>query len=81
MQIQPSAVAALDRITAVSHAHGAKLHIVVTTNYPWDDYRLLPLGYWPLSEQALRKIATYEDVVSFAQYNALTTEVAAPNMK
>ena len=53
----------------------------VTPSYPWDDYRLLSLGYWPLLEQWLRRVAQYPNVYSFAQYNVLTDEAVSAKMK
>lgn len=69
MAFQPSALESLQRIVKLAHDHDVQIHFFLTPNYPWDDYRLLSLGYWPLLEEWLRKIATYSDVSSFSQYN------------
>lgn len=79
--LQPSTFADLDRIVATCAKHDAQLVMVVTPSYPWDDYRLLSLGYWPMLEEWLRRIATYPNVVSFAQFNALTEEPAGKGMR
>ncbi len=83
MSLQPTAINSLDRIVAIAYHHGVQLHLLVTPNYPWDDYRLMSLGYWPLLEEWLRKIATYPNVVSFSQYNELIEETPtlSPHMK
>ncbi len=74
MSLQASALQSLDRIVALARSHGIKLHLLMTPNYPWEDYRLMSLGYWPLLETWMRKMATYENVVSFAQYNSFLEE-------
>ncbi len=83
MSLQPSAMASLDRIVALARRHGIELHLLLTPNYPWEDYRLMSLGYWPMLEQWLRKMATYQNVVSFSQYNHLLEETPnlSPKMK
>lgn len=78
LSLQSSAMASLDRIVALARQHGIQLHLLLTPNYPWEDYRLMSLGYWPMLEQWLRKMATYQNVVSFSQYNNLLEE--APTM-
>lgn len=80
MIIQPTAVQSLDKIVALCQQHHAELYFVLTPNYPWDDYRLLSLGYWPLLEEWMKKISTYKNVYSFSQYNDLLTEHAGKNM-
>jgi len=74
MGVQPTAIESLDRIVALCRERGIELHLIVTPSYPWDDYRLLSLGYWPLLEQWLRQMSKYENVVSFSQYNDVLTE-------
>lgn len=74
MALSDYAFQPLDRIVKIAHEHGIQLHLIITPNYPWDDYRLMTLGYWPLLEKWLRKIATYPGVVSFSQYNRLLEE-------
>ncbi len=74
LQLQPSAMQALDNIVAIARRNNIKLHMLMTPNYPWDDYRLISLGYWPLLETWMRKMATYSDVVSFSQYNKFLEE-------
>lgn len=81
MIIQPSAIAALDRIADLCRRNGAELHLIVTPNYPWDDYRLLSLGYWHLVEQLIRRLSTYDNVISFSQYNSMLIEPAGPSMR
>ena len=79
--IQPSAIAALDRIVELCRVHGATLHLLVTPNYPWDDYRLLSLGYWGVVEKSLRKLSAYDNVTSFSQYNEMLIEPPGPEMR
>ena len=74
MVIQPTAMTALERLINTAQKNGVTLHMVLTPNYPWDDYRLLSLGYWPLVEDFYRKLSRYENVISFAQYNVLVEE-------
>lgn len=81
MSLQPSAIESLDRIVALAQRHGVHLHLLLTPNYPWDDYRLMSLGYWPLLEKWIRKMAAYPDVVSFSQYNRLLEEPPKLNPK
>lgn len=83
MQLQPSAMQALDKIVELARRNNIKLHMLMTPNYPWDDYRLMSLGYWPMLETWMRKMATYSDVVSFSQYNKYIEEpqTSSPKMK
>lgn len=83
LTLDNSAFKPLDRIVSLAQRHGVKLHLIITPNYPWDDYRLLTLGYWPLLEKWLRKLATYPNVTSFSQYNTLLEEAPThkPRMK
>ena len=81
IQVQPSALAVLDRIVALCAEHQAELHLIITPNYPWDDYRLVSLGYWSRVEDFYRRLSHYSNVVSFAQYNAPVTEPAGPGMR
>jgi len=74
LRLQPEAFAALDDILAACARHDARLIMLVTPSYPWDDYRLLSLGYWPLLEEWLHRVAEYPAVLSFAQFNSLTEE-------
>jgi len=78
--LQPSTFADLNRIVSVCAQHNARLIMFLTPSYPWDDYRLASLGYWPLLETWLRRIAAYPNVFSFAQFNVLTEEPAGKNM-
>ncbi len=81
MGIQPTALAALDRLIDLAKKNGVTLQLIMTPNYPWDDYRLLSLGYWHLVEDWYRKLARYENVISFAQYNTLTEEPVGDAMQ
>lgn len=74
MSLQADAFKSLDRIVNLARDHGIKLHMLLTPNYPWDDYRLMSLGYWPMLEEWMRKVAQYSDVVSFSQYNSYLEE-------
>ena len=81
MVLQPSALHNLDRILQFAKAHHIHLHLLLTPNYPWDDYRLMSLGYWPMLEKWLRLMATYPNVVSFSQYNTYLEEAPVSNPK
>lgn len=83
LTLQEEAFKPLDRIVKIAHEHGIELHLIIAPNYPWDDYRLMTLGYWPLLEKWLRKLSSYPGVVSFSQYNELLEEVPThePKMK
>ena len=78
MILQPTARESLDRMVAACRRRGVELHLFITPSYPWDDYRLQSLGYWPRVEEWLRPLSTYPNVISFSQYNAFTTEAAGP---
>ncbi len=81
MYIQPGSIEALERIIVICKKHHAKLYLLITPSYPWDDYRLLSLHYWPLLEEWIRKISKYENVYSFSQYNDLLEEQPGKDMK
>ncbi len=83
MSLQISALQSLDRIVALAKRHGVQLHLLLTPNYPWDDIRLMELGYWPMLETWLRKMAAYPNVISFSQYNNYLEEAPTllPKMK
>lgn len=81
LQMQPSAFAALDRIVELCAKHQADLYLIITPNYPWDDYRLLALGYWSRLADFYRKLSHYPNVVSFSQYNAPLTEAPGRGMR
>jgi hypothetical protein len=78
---QSAAFAALDRIVEICRRNNAELYLFITPRYPWDDYRLLSLGYWSLLEDWLVKISAYPNVISFSQYNGPLDEPPAPIMK
>jgi hypothetical protein len=81
MSLQSTAFAALDGIVDLCQKNDAQLYLLITPSYPWDDYRLLSMGYWPLLEDWLRRISTYRNVISFSQYNDLLEEPPALIMK
>jgi len=81
LQVQPTAFAALDHIVELCARHQVELHLIITPNYPWDDYRLVSLGYWSRVEDFYRRLSHYSNVVSFAQYNTPVTEPAGPGMR
>lgn len=79
--LQDSQFAALDRIVALCREHDVKLTLVILPNYPWDDYRLRSVGYWPTLEEFLRRMSAYDNVVSFSQYNDMTSEPPSQQMQ
>lgn len=80
LRLQPSVFVSLDRIVAACRARGATLHLVIAPHNPYDDYRWLSLGYWPLLEEWYRRVAAYPGVISFAQYNAPLEEPVKDRM-
>jgi hypothetical protein len=80
MTIRPSAIQSLERIITLCRKHHASLYLIISPSYPWDDYRLLSLGYWPMLEEWLRKMSSYKNVISFSQYNSLLEELPRTKM-
>ena len=74
LNIYDSNVQALIRMKEASKKHGAKFSIIFAPNHPWDDYRLLSLGYWPRVESMYKKLSKFGEVYSASQYNYLLTE-------
>jgi len=74
MQIQDSNMQALIRMREACKRHGATFTILFAPNHPWDDYRLLALGYWSRMETMYRRLSDFEEVYSASQYNNFTTE-------
>jgi hypothetical protein len=81
MALAPQAFAALDRIAALCREHGAELHLWIAPSHPWDEYRFRSFGQWPLMEEWLRRLGTYPNVISFAQYNAVAAEPVTDDMR
>lgn len=81
MIVQPTAVSSFNDIVDLCRSKAIELHPIMTPNHPRDDYRLMSLGYWPLVEGWLRLMSTYDNVVSFSQYNELIEEPAGAGMK
>ncbi len=66
--LDPTALAALDQMIAFCRAHGIELYLIVGPNHPWDDYRLLSLGYWPVLESWMRLLANHPNTIGFSYY-------------
>jgi hypothetical protein len=81
MILQPTAFEALDKIVEDSKKNGATLYLLITPNYPYDDYRLFSLGYWSLLEGWYRRLAQYPNVISFSQYHAPLQEPDSASIK
>ena len=81
MPLQTAAFADLDQIVDLCRKNNAELYLLITPNYPWDDYRLHSFGYWPLLEDWLYRVSRYPNVISYSQYNAILEEKPAPFMK
>ena len=60
--------------------NGISLHLVVTPSHPYDDYRLLSLGYWPLLAAWYEKISMYENVIVMDGYNHMLEEPISDQM-
>lgn len=78
--LEPSAFQALDRIVAIAKQHELELYLLITPNHPYDDYRLLSLGYWPLLANWHRRLARYPNVLGASQYAAALTEPVSERM-
>jgi len=80
MALKPQAFAALDRIVALCREHDAELVLMIAPSHPWDEYRFWSFGQWPLMDEWVRRLSTYSNVLSFAQYNAAVAEPVTPSM-
>jgi len=74
LQIQDSPLQALIRMRDACKKHNATFSILLAPNHPWDDYRLLSLGYWSRIEAMYRKLSDLGNVYSASQYNYFLTE-------
>jgi len=74
LQIQDSALQALIRMREACKKRGVAFTLLFLPNHPWDDYRLLSLGYWSRVETMYRKLSDFGDVYSASQYNYFITE-------
>jgi hypothetical protein len=80
MALAPQAFAALDRIVALCREHGAELVLMIAPSHPWDEYRFWSFGQSPLMDEWVRRLSTYPNVISFAQYNAAVAEPVTSRM-
>jgi hypothetical protein len=76
MRLEKATLEALKRAQALCDQRGIKLTFILAPNYPWDDYRLLSTGYWHLVRDLYDFVADLPDVLSFSQFNELTSEPA-----
>ena len=74
MSFQSTAFAELDRIVDLCRRNDARLYLLIVPSYPWDDYRLLSMGDWPVLEHWLKRMSAYPNVISFSQYNEVLEE-------
>jgi hypothetical protein len=81
MIVQPTAIEAMERIAELCREKDVRLILVIAPTYPWDDYRLYSLGYWPLLQEWYRLMAEYPDVFDFAKFNEYTVEEAGTDMQ
>jgi hypothetical protein len=79
--LHPTSFAALERIVELCSSKGAELHLIITPNHPYDDYRILSLGYWHVLEDWQRKLAGYPNVLTFSQYHEALVEPISSTMK
>jgi len=80
VELHPTAFQALDRIVQICRQNGVELYLLITPSHPYDDYRILSLGYWGKLERWHRTIATYPNVLSASQYTAPLTEPVSERM-
>jgi hypothetical protein len=53
---------------------GVAVNFFLTPTHPWDDYRLLSLGYWGRVEEMYRAVSKFDNVFGFSLYNEFLTE-------
>lgn len=80
IELQPTAFQALDRMVEICRKSGVEVYFLITPNHPYDDYRILSLGYWDILDQWHRKIATYPHVLGSSQYTAPLIEPISEGM-
>lgn len=83
MIVQPSAINEIREMANFLSSKGISLSLMITPNYPWDDYRLFALGYWPLVEEYYTTLAAIGNatVYSCSNYVDATLEAPAPAMQ
>jgi hypothetical protein len=79
--LELQAFAVLDRIVALCRQNDARLFLMIAPSHPWDEYRLWSFGHWPLLEDWVRRLSAYQNVISFAQYNAMVAEPVTSEMR
>lgn len=80
LSLRPEVFEQLDRMVAFAKKSDIELHFIITPTFPWDEYRLRSLGYWPMVEAWMRRVSRYPNVVSFQQYNPMVDEPMSPRM-
>jgi len=81
LKFNESTLEALNEAQEFCDVHGVDITFLVAPDYPWDDYRLISTGDWPLVRQLYTHLANLRHVYSFAQINDLTAEPVSPTMK
>jgi hypothetical protein len=79
--LHDSAFSALDKIRDLCKRNGAELFLLITPNHPYDDYRWLALGYWPLVEQWVGRISLLDNVLNFSRYGFVLGEKIEEKME
>jgi hypothetical protein len=81
MTLEPHAFGVLQRMVELCRKNDAELILVIPPTHPWDEYRLWSFGHWPILEQWMRQLSTFDNVLSFAQYNEVVAEPTAGDVK
>jgi hypothetical protein len=81
MALEPYAFEVLQRMVELCRKNDAELILVIPPTHPLDEYRLWSFGQWPALEQWTRRLSTFDNVFSFAQYNEAVAEPATGDVK
>jgi hypothetical protein len=81
MTLEPYAFEVLERMVDLCRKNNAELILVIPPTHPLDEYRLWSFGQWPVLEQWTRRLSTFDNVFSFAQYNEVVAEPATREVK
>jgi hypothetical protein len=83
MIVQPSALNEIRDTANLVSSKGISFTLIITPNYPWDDYRLFALGYWPRIEEYFTALAAIDNVAVYSStgYVDATLESPAPIMQ
>lgn len=80
IDLQIDAFKTINDMVKLCEENNIEIYFIITPNYPYDDYRILSYGYWPLLEEWHRNVAKLPNVVSFSIYNKYLTESVSSKM-